>query len=74
MDLSKGEGFDFFVEAAGVPELVMPETEKAMAINAKVVQIGRAAQRVPITWKPTRCAAASSLARRATRATPTFLT
>ena len=48
MDLSKGEGFDFFVEAAGVPELVMPETEKAMAINAKVVQIGRAAQRVPM--------------------------
>jgi len=48
MDLSQGEGFDFFVEAAGVPELVMPETEMAMAINAKVVQIGRAARRVPM--------------------------
>jgi len=48
MELSKGEGFDFQVEAAGVPELVVPEMEKALAINSKVVQIGRAAQRVPM--------------------------
>jgi threonine dehydrogenase-like Zn-dependent dehydrogenase len=48
MGQSHGEGFDFFVEAAGVPELAMPEIEKALAINAKVVQIGRAAQRVPV--------------------------
>jgi len=48
MHLSKGEGFDFHVEAAGVPELVVPEMEKALAINSKVVQIGRAAQRVPM--------------------------
>jgi threonine dehydrogenase-like Zn-dependent dehydrogenase len=48
MELSKGEGFDFHVEAAGVPELVVPEMEKALAINSKVVQIGRAAQRVPM--------------------------
>ena len=48
MDASKGEGFDFFVEASGVPELVIPEMEKALAVNAKVVQIGRAAQRVPM--------------------------
>ena len=48
MDASKGEGFDFFVEASGVPELVIPEMEKALAVNAKVVQIGRAAKRVPM--------------------------
>ncbi len=48
MDLSKGEGFDFHLEAAGVPELVVPEMEKALAINGKVVQVGRAAKKVPI--------------------------
>jgi threonine dehydrogenase-like Zn-dependent dehydrogenase len=48
MELSKGEGFDFHVEAAGVPELLVPEMEKALAINSKIVQIGRAAQRVPM--------------------------
>jgi threonine dehydrogenase-like Zn-dependent dehydrogenase len=48
MELSKGEGFDFHVEAAGAPELVVPEMEKALAINSKVVQIGRAARRVPM--------------------------
>jgi len=48
MDLSKGEGFNFHVEAAGAPEATVPEMEKALAINAKIVQIGRAAQRVPM--------------------------
>jgi threonine dehydrogenase-like Zn-dependent dehydrogenase len=48
MDLSKGEGFNFHVEAAGAPELTVPEMEKALAINAKIVQIGRAAKRVPM--------------------------
>jgi len=48
MELSKGAGFDFHVEAAGAPEKVIPEMEKALAINGKIVQIGRAAQRVPM--------------------------
>jgi threonine dehydrogenase-like Zn-dependent dehydrogenase len=48
LDLSKGEGFNFHVEAAGVPERTIPEMEKALAINGKIVQIGRAAQRVPM--------------------------
>ena len=48
MELSKGEGFDFHVEAAGAPHLTIPEMEKALAINSKVVQIGRAAQQVPM--------------------------
>ena len=48
MELSKGEGFDYHVEAAGAPHLLVPEMEKALAINGKIVQIGRAAQRVPM--------------------------
>jgi scyllo-inosose 3-dehydrogenase len=48
MELSKGEGFNFHVEAAGAPHLTIPEMEQALAINAKMVQIGRAAQRVPM--------------------------
>jgi len=48
MDASQGEGFDFFVESAGVPELTIPEMEDSMAINGKIVQIGRAAKRVPM--------------------------
>ncbi len=48
MELSRGAGFDFHVEAAGAPHLTIPEMEKAFAINGKLVQIGRAAQRVPI--------------------------
>jgi len=48
LEHSKGEGFDFHVEAAGAPHLTIPEMEQALAINAKIVQIGRAAQRVPM--------------------------
>ena len=48
MEMSHGEGFDFFLEAAGVPHIVLPEAEKALAINAKVVLVGRAAQQVPM--------------------------
>ena len=48
MEHSKGAGFDFMYEAAGVPELVIPEMQKALAINGKIVQIGRAAHRVPM--------------------------
>ena len=48
MELSKGEGFNFHVEAAGVPHLVVPEMVKSLAINGKIGQIGRAAQDVPL--------------------------
>jgi hypothetical protein len=48
MEMSQGEGFDFFLEAAGVPHIVLPEAEKALAINAKVALVGRAAQSVPM--------------------------
>lgn len=48
MEHSGGEGFDFMVEAAGAPQHTVPEMEQALAIGAKVVQIGRAATRVPM--------------------------
>jgi hypothetical protein len=48
MELSKGEGFNFHVEAAGAPHLTVPEMVKSLAINGKMVQIGRAAQDVPM--------------------------
>lgn len=48
LELSKGEGFNFHFEAAGAPQLTVPEMEKALAVNAKIVQIGRAAERVPM--------------------------
>ena len=48
MELCKGEGFDFMVEAAGQPLKTIPEMEKALAISGKLVQIGRAAERVPM--------------------------
>lgn len=39
MELSKGASLDFHVEAAGAPELILPEVETALAINSKVVLI-----------------------------------
>ena len=48
MELSGGEGFNFHVEAAGAPHLTVPEMVKSLAINGKMVQIGRAAQDVPM--------------------------
>lgn len=48
MKLSKGEGFDFMFEGAGAPEKTIPEMEKALAISGKIVQVGRAASRVPM--------------------------
>jgi threonine dehydrogenase-like Zn-dependent dehydrogenase len=48
MELSDGEGFNFHVEAAGAPHLTVPEMVKSLAINGKMVQIGRAAQDVPM--------------------------
>jgi threonine dehydrogenase-like Zn-dependent dehydrogenase len=48
MDLTEGQGADLHVEAAGAPQVTVPEMEKSLAINGKIVQIGRAAQRVPM--------------------------
>jgi threonine dehydrogenase-like Zn-dependent dehydrogenase len=48
MDLTEGQGADLSVEAAGAPEVTIPEMEKSMAINGKIAQVGRAATRVPM--------------------------
>lgn len=48
MELTKGEGTDLSVEAAGAPDKTIPEMEKTMAINSKVAQVGRAAVKVPM--------------------------
>ena len=48
LDLTHGEGADFQLEAAGAPTLTFPEMEIAMAVNGKIAQVGRAADRVPV--------------------------
>ncbi len=48
MDITHGEGADLSVEAAGAPEVTIPEMEKTLAINGKITVIGRAAKRVPM--------------------------
>jgi threonine dehydrogenase-like Zn-dependent dehydrogenase len=48
LDLTHGEGAEVQVEAAGAPAHTIPEMEKALAINGKIVQVGRAAERVPM--------------------------
>ena len=48
MDLTHGEGADFQLEAAGVPTLTFPEMERSLAVNGRIVQVGRAAETVPV--------------------------
>jgi threonine dehydrogenase-like Zn-dependent dehydrogenase len=48
MELTEGEGADLQVEAAGAPSQTIPEMEASMAVDARIVQIGRAAERVPM--------------------------
>jgi len=48
MDFTDGAGADMHVEAAGAPQLTVPVAEKTFAINGRIVQIGRAATKVPM--------------------------
>ncbi|RMF67206.1 MAG: alcohol dehydrogenase [Calditrichaeota bacterium] len=48
LELTKGQGADVHVEAAGVMSRTVPEMEASLAINGKIVIIGRAAERVPM--------------------------
>lgn len=48
MDITEGEGADMHVEAAGAPTKTIPVAEETMAVNGRIVQIGRAAERVPM--------------------------
>lgn len=51
MELTAGLGVDMQVEAAGAPTQTLPEMEKALAINGKIVWIGRAEKSAPITME-----------------------
>jgi len=48
LEVTGGAGADFHVEAAGAPTITVNEMVKSLAVNAKVVQIGRAAEMVPM--------------------------
>lgn len=51
MEITDGLGADMQVEAAGAPTETLPEMEKALAINGKIVWIGRAERTAPITME-----------------------
>jgi threonine dehydrogenase-like Zn-dependent dehydrogenase len=48
LELTKGEGADMQVEAAGAMSKTIPEMEASLSINGKIVIVGRAAERVPM--------------------------
>jgi hypothetical protein len=48
LEVTKGEGADMLIEAAGVMSHTIPEMEASLAINGKIVIIGRAAAKVPM--------------------------
>lgn len=47
-ELTKGYGAEIQVEAAGAAPLTVPEMEKAMAVNGKIIYLGRAATSTPM--------------------------
>jgi len=49
LDLTGGYGADVHVECTGVPKAVLPEIEQALAVNSKVVNLGRRAGTTPST-------------------------
>ncbi len=49
LDLTDGYGADMHVECSGVPKVVLPEIEQSLAVNAKVVNLGRRAGTTPST-------------------------
>jgi len=51
MEITGGFGADVQVEAAGSPTKTLPEMEKALAINGKIVWIGRAEKAASITME-----------------------
>ena len=51
MEITDGSGADMQVEAAGAPTQTLPDMEKALAINGRIVWIGRAAKAAPISME-----------------------
>ena len=48
MELTKGWGADIQIEAAGAAPLTIPEMEISMAVNSKIIYLGRAATTTPM--------------------------
>lgn len=48
MEVTDGMGADFHVEAAGAPQHTLPQMQKSLAVDGKIVWIGRAPKEVPI--------------------------
>ena len=49
MDLTDGYGADMHVECTGLPKVILPEIEQSLAVNSKVVNLGRRAGTTPST-------------------------
>ncbi|MEW5720103.1 MAG: scyllo-inosose 3-dehydrogenase [Chloroflexota bacterium] len=49
MDLTDGYGADMHVECTGLPKIILPEIEQSLAVNSKVVNLGRRAGTTPST-------------------------
>lgn len=52
MELTHGSGADVLMEAAGVPNITMPEIMKSMAVNAHVIQTAMSGVTVPMVFVP----------------------
>ncbi len=48
IELTKGWGADIQVEAAGAAPITIPEMEKSMSVNGKIIYLGRAATTTPM--------------------------
>jgi threonine dehydrogenase-like Zn-dependent dehydrogenase len=48
IELTIGWGADIQVEAAGAAPLTIPEMEKSMSVNGKIIYLGRAATTTPM--------------------------
>ena len=48
MELTKGRGIDIHIEAAGAAPVTIPEMEKSLAPNGKIIYLGRAATSTPM--------------------------
>jgi len=49
MELTEGYGADMHVECTGLPKVILPEIEQSLAVNSKVVNLGRRAGTTPST-------------------------
>src|SRR5512136_2071183 len=49
MELTGGYGADMHVECTGLPKVILPEIEQSLAVNSKVVNLGRRAGTTPST-------------------------